>query len=367
VTDFQKGSTFVITNTALDAQLGYLQHHGTENSVLLHSKYTKQDKVLLFDEVFESFKQNGSHKYDVLRSGPIIQASLNITCDHMLTELTSAENWLQRLGRLDRFGMNSKVNIYKTILPEGIDKTGTQTSSCARFLNQLCIFQSTKAWLSFLQDKLYDNPEVSINQLYQYYREFYEDPVSQRAIEEELSLAFKKSVILINDKIIDPISIPPKSKKAGNVVKIASNSLRGDNRYVQMAVCRVSPSLDLEFTNNYAYSEEFNPAKPQANLTKSVESMRGYGEENNNLVQYMRKKHHNIKCGTGYKQARNEWDLIKEARSPETPIYLSYTPKDLAHIGKENSAHPQSVYYVTCDKQPVGAMSLAKLKQRLKT
>ncbi|QIN30669.1 CRISPR-associated endonuclease Cas3'' [Legionella longbeachae] len=363
VTEFHEGCTFVITNTALDAQLGYLQHHGKENSVLLHSKYTKQDKVFWFDEVFESFKLNGNRKYDVLRSGPIIQASLNITCDKMLTELTCAENWLQRLGRLDRFGLNSKINIYKTILPKSIDKEGKQTSSCAKFLNRLCIWQSTKAWLKFLQDKMYGKGEVSINQLYNYYREFYSDSTSQKAIKEDFLLSLKKSVNLINDKIIDPISVPPKSKNGGDVVKISANSLRGDNRFVQMAVCRVNKSLNFEFIDDYANCEEFHSEKPQASLTESIESIRGYGDDKNNLVQYMQKKHHNIKYSTGYKQARNEWELIKEARSPETPIYLSYTPKDLEPVGGRNAMHPQAVYYVISDNQPIGAMSIAKLKQ----
>lgn len=363
ISEYQQNNTFVISNTAQDAQLGYLKHHNKENSVLLHSKYTKQDKVYWFNQVFESFKRDGDRRFDVLRSGPIVQASLNISCDRMLTELTCAENWLQRLGRLDRFGVNSEVNRYTTVLPESIDKEGKQTSNCARFLNQLCIWQSTKSWLKFLQNKLHDNFEVSINQLYMYYREFYSNPASQKAIKEDFLKALKKSVDLINDKVIDPISVPQKSKRAVDAVKISANSLRSDNRFVQMAICRVTESLRYEVTNDYAYSEEFDPTAPQTNLTASVESMRGYGEDNNNLVQFMRKKHHNIKYGTGYKQARNEWELIKEARSPDAPIYLSYTPKDLEPIGGMNVAHQQAVYYVISDKQPVGAMSLDKIKQ----
>lgn len=362
ITEHQQNNTFVINNTAQDAQIGYLKHHSIENSVLLHSKYTKQDKAYWFNRVFESFKRSGNRCFHVLRSGPIVQASLNISCDRMITELTSAENWLQRLGRLDRFGVNSTPNNYITVLPDSVEKNGKQTSNCAKFLNQLCIWQSSKAWLKFLKNKMHDNFEISINQLYQYYREFYSCLTSQLAIKEDLLRALKKSVDLINNKVIDPISVSPKKRKVDDIVKISSNSLRGDNRFVQMAICRIT-SQGFEITNDYVFSEDFDSTKPQSNLTESVESMRGFGEDNNNLVQFMQKKHHNIKYGTGYKQARNEWELIKAARSPETPIYLSYTPKDLELIGGSNVAHPQAVYYVISNNQPVGAMSIDVIKE----
>ncbi len=361
MTQAQEGNAFVITNTAQDAQLGYLQHHRKENSVLLHSKYTKQDKSYWFNEVFNSFKRNGERKYDVLRSGPIVQASLNITCDRMLTEITCAENWLQRLGRLDRFGENSVVNPYITVVPQSIEVDGKQTSSCARFLNQLCVWNSTKAWMNFLKDQLYNQKVMTINQLYCIYRDFYNDKQALKLIEQDFLLALKKSVNLINEKIIDPISVPSKSKIKQGVMKISANSLRGDNRFVQMAVCQVNESLNLEFTDEYAYSEEFNPNEPQASLTESIESMRGYGDDDANLVQFIQKKHHNIKLSEGYKKARNEWELIKEARSPERPIYLSYTPEDLGIVNSK--PHSQAIYYVVTEKQSVGAMSIDKLKQ----
>lgn len=364
IAESQEGSSFVITNTALDAQLGYLQHHSVENSVLLHSKYAKQDKAYWFEQVFENFKRNGERKYDVLRSGPIVQASLNITCDRMLTEVTCAENWLQRLGRLDRFGENEGVNPYITITPKSIESDGKQVSNCARFLNQLCIWHSTKAWLNFLKDRLDSQTTVTINQLYHIYREFYADMQGRKWIEQDLLLVLKKSVELINKKIIDPISVPPKSKLKQGEVKISANSLRGDNRFVQMAICEVGEDMQLSFPENYAYCESYDLGKTQAALTESIDAMRGYGDDDANLVQFMQKKHHSIKQAEGYKKARNEWELIKEARSPERPVYLSYTPEDLRIVNSK--PHPYAIYYVISQKQPVGAMSIIKLKQYIK-
>jgi CRISPR-associated endonuclease/helicase Cas3 len=213
----------------------------------------------------------------------------------MLTEITSAENWLQRLGRLDRFGKNAAVYPYITVIPKSIEVDGKQTSSCAKFLNQLCVWNSTKAWLDFLKDHLNGQKVVTISQLYGIYREFYADLQAQERIKQDFLLSLKKSVKLINKKIIDPIFVPPKSRLRQGGIKISANSLRGDNRFVQMAVCEVSEDQQLTFTESYVYSEIFESDQPHAALTESIESMRGYGNDDANLVQFMQKKHHNIK------------------------------------------------------------------------
>jgi len=348
----QPKNTFVISNTAITAQKSFIQNQNNENALLIHSKYKKSDKAKIFNEVFECFKQNGNKSVDVLRAGPIVQASLNISADKMITEFTNAENWLQRLGRLDRFGKNSDANIYMTAVPETIVKTGKQTGACARFLSRLNTFQSAKAWREFLMDKDISNTPVTLSQIYKLYQEFYQHNASLDAVEQDLIDALKKSVQVIDGNLLDPISMPSKKKIKDGKVKIKKNSLRGDNRFVQMAVCNIAGDKAPEFLNKYAYEED----DFEENLTVSTEQIMGYGDSKQDLLAFMVKKHHNIKGG---KKSYKDTFTLNEARSPEFPIYLSYTPNDLKIV--ETNEHPNAIYYALGDKQAIGAISLDKL------
>ena len=345
----QPVSTFVISNTAITAQKSFIDNQDKENGLLLHSKFKKSDREDLFEKAFNSFKENGSRDYDVLRSGPIVQASLNITCDKMVSEMTHAENFLQRLGRLDRFGQNKKVNQYVIAITDAV-KNGKSKDSSARFLAKLHSKESAKAWFDFLENGSLVDKSLTINQIYGLYDGFYKDDKCCKLVEQDLVAALKESVQRM-DKIADPVMFPSFNKEEAKI-KIKKNSLRGDNRFVQMAVCNVSNRNDYVIQDNYAYQEQ----DFEESLTYGVEVICGYDIADQDLLAFMAKKHHNIKQA---KKAYKISQLLNEARNPETPIYLSYTPNDLNRVRAR--AHSYAIYYAIGKQQPIGAISFIKL------
>ncbi|NOX14659.1 MAG: CRISPR-associated endonuclease Cas3'' [Epsilonproteobacteria bacterium] len=348
-------NTFVISNTAIMAQRSFIEHQAKENAVLFHSKFIKKDKEYLFGEIFDSFKKEGTKKYDLLRSGPVVQASLNITCDKMISEMTHAENFLQRLGRLDRFGENSEVNSYIIAITDGV-KSGKVKDGSSRFLSKLDSLQSAKAWYEFLENSL-TKERYSINEIYELYEAFYEDENVKELIHQDLISALKKSVDMIDKNILDPRSFPKSKKDEKGGVKIKKNSLRGNSLFVQMAQCKVESADKFEILDRYAY-EELDDA-----ITIETSIIEGYGfdgkpDSQKNLLAFMAKKHHNIR---DVKKSYSDAMLRTEARDPNTPIFLSYTLKDLEKVNSQPHVYAQ--YYAIGLKQPIGILSLQQLKK----
>jgi len=187
----QPKNTIIISNTATTAQQSFIQNQATENALLFHSKYTQKDKQILSQKVFDNFKKGGKKTVNLLRSGPIIQASLNISCEKMITEFTTPENWLQRLGRLDRFAENTNINQYITAVPQTIAEKGKQISAYAKFLARFDCFQSAKAWRNFLlNQKLEDT--ITLNELYKIYDNFLSRSNSSRSNRTRSNGCFKE-------------------------------------------------------------------------------------------------------------------------------------------------------------------------------
>jgi CRISPR-associated endonuclease/helicase Cas3 len=346
-----ESSLFVISNTAITAQQSFIEHQAKENALLFHSKFTKKDKEELFDTIFENFKKGGSKKYDILRSGPVVQASLNISCKKMISEMTHAENFLQRLGRLDRFGESDEVNLYLIAITEGV-KSGKAKDGTARFLNELDSLQSTKVWYEFLENNL-TKETYTINELYAIYEDFYNDKGSIEFVTQDLISALKKSVLMIDENVLDPKSFPKSKKEDKGGVKIKKNSLRGNSLFVQMAKVKIDSATDVNILDEYAYKDV------EDGVTVEMSVIEGYGDSNKNLLSFMAKKHHNIK---EVKKAYKDAQLKTEARDPSRPIYLSYTLKDLAKVNSEPHEHAQ--YYAVGLKQPIGIISLQQLKKQ---
>ena len=353
--------TFVISNTAQTAQLGFLLQKNHENNVLFHSKFKRSDKKRWFNEVYESFKKEGSEKYDVLRSGPIVQASLNISCDQMLSEMSSPENILQRLGRLDRFGENQKINILTIALSEYI-KTGKQTGPSAKFLAKLNSLQSAKAWYNFLSenlgDKLFKLPE-----LYQLYKNFYRSSYAENEIKQDLKSAIKSSINLVTKKVTEP-TLVIKTKTDEKKMKISKNSLRGDNRFIQLAKLDVNDYQHPVFLNEYAYVLPTTEKDEFDNLTENLSMIQNLG-----LIEFIAKKHGNIDPthpvqGIKERQMSLRYKVLENySKDAEYPLYLSYIEDDLNKVGGTTIRHSEAIYYAICDEQPIGTISIRNIQE----
>jgi len=366
----QANNTIVISNTATTAQQAYIINQGRENAIVFHSKFNTHDKQVIFNKVFQNFKQQGTKKFALLRSGPIVQASLNITCDRMVTEFTSAENYLQRLGRLDRFGENEKTNLYIMAVPKKIsasDGNIVTNCACASFLKRLHSYHSAWAWYQFLQENLPENqPEqpLTIDAIYQLYRQFYQSEAAKQAVKQDLLTALADSVDLIKKKIHDPIRFI-RTAKADGKKRLKKSSLRGDSRFVQMAVYDIDAKGKGKLDDTYAIDDRQNNNGVANSYTASLDSIRQSG-----LLDYVAKKHgridpeNPIKAIPANKINQRKQLLVSAAVEPEYPIYLSYTPSDMRIKFGESTPHKAAVYYVKGSKQVIGAMSRDKIPKR---
>ncbi|MFT2111283.1 CRISPR-associated endonuclease Cas3'' [Marinomonas sp. 2405UD68-3] len=358
----QTKTTFIISNTATTAQKSFIHNLVDENAILLHSKYKKSDKRYLFNCVFEAFKRDGNNMYDVLRSGPIVQASLNISCDYMVSEMTTAENCLQRMGRLDRFGKNDLINMYTIAVPENVHNNKV-SGAVTRFLSSSNSLLSAKAWHQFLIEKTDSGKNIfTIADVYQIYKDFYQSSSLMVPIEQDTIAAMKKSATLITAKVSEPQTIITRKKQQIQRAKISNNSLRGDSRFVQMAMCNLDSKNAPVFIEEYAYTVSVDEMESVDNLTASTDLIQGYGDSANNLLAHMAKKHHNII--EGGKDSYKDFILLNDAKDPEFPIYLSYTSNDLLPVGGESARHNSAIYYCVCEKQAIGAIANKHLTQR---
>ena len=350
-------NTFVISNTAVAAQQAFIANQGKENALLFHARFKTADKKRIFDRVFDNFKRGGNRAFDLLRCGPIVQAALNISCDHMVTEFTMAENWLQRLGRLDRFGERKETNTLTTAYPAHIDGAKGD-SRCARYLRKLHALESAKAWYEFLRDNLPDEA-IPLERVYRLYRDFYQSHAMRERVGRDLLAALKKGARQINAKVHDPIRHITKPRPDAAGKRLKKSSLRGDSRYVQLARCKIGRDGAFAYINEYACDGGENV------FTLSVDEIEGYDPSGDkNLLSYMFKKHHKImrlKTGENHTRAYKSFILRDKAVEPENPIFLSYTQEDLGLT--HDSPHSHAIYYVEGENQPIGAMCIDKINQ----
>ena len=165
----------------------------------------------------------------------------------------------------------------------------------------------------------------------------------------------EESVRLIKSKVREPQTLAKPKNSDGQTPKISANSLRGDNRFVQMALCQVSDSKKPCFSDNYLIDTSVNK---NITITESLNRLRQTG-----LIDYAVQKQGRINPNQDLDQIPTSKTSLRKkrleslSRSAEYPIYLSFTPTDLRQKLGENRPHKEAIYYALCDKQPIGSIS----------
>ncbi|WP_322804596.1 CRISPR-associated endonuclease Cas3'' [Vibrio alfacsensis] len=324
-------NTIVISNTAITAQRSFLRNSDQENGFLFHAKYTMEDRSKYFKEVMESFGRNGSNRFDVLRSSPVTQASLNITSKNMVTELTCAEYWLQRLGRCDRFG-EFVSNVITTCF----------SKSTKKFLGDMKMRVNAELWLETIASM----NEVTIKELYDAYYDFHKTHRDALAVELEEALITSKD--LLEFRLPEPLMMQSTTKKE----KLKANSLRGRSRYVQMCELHVDgTSMTL---GDYVCSDEKGIT---LSLNQIASVYNGEVNEKKDLIAYHMKKTHQVR--DNYRKPRFRSTVINNATYIDKPIFVSFSQEDMSKATMKQ--HAEAIMYVTHPKQNIGVAQHKKI------
>jgi len=335
-----------IYNTAIDAQKSYIiNSNENESTVLYHSKYTKNDKLELSKRIFDNFgKKPIESNYNIIRSGPILKASLNISGDEMSSDLSSPESMLQSIGRLGRFGSKERVYNFNVVVSNSVIQKKKHSNSRAY---QLC---KSNPWMYDVMcafyDSLKDIREFTLYDIYKCYDEFYSK--NELVIQEHMIEVLKESVDKCNDPRNESFYIEHKNSSGSedneNDVDRIKHSLRSDSVFVKLATLHLGDGVKCLNT----YTDD---------ITEDVNMLTDDKGDNTNLIDLMHRKHHNIEDDYSKRYSQNI--IINEARSSNLPIYLSYTENDISKVGTDNDRN--AIYYVESDHQPIGMINLSKV------
>ena len=256
-----KGNEFFIFNTAIQSQektkcclnsLCQQKNKDNRNSgysdrlLNIHSKFTSKDKKEIFNKLYDYFGIDHHTKgaNTSVMAGPIIQASLNISSKKLFTEISSPENLLQRIGRVNRFSEyqdeEAEINIYI--------KPNKRTNF---ILSKNCIKEQSHLFIQFLINKL-DNQlssTIRLSELYDWYHEFSQSEQATSAYLEDYKHSFNATRMVFS-KLAKTVAEPYKTnltqtKDDKNIISV--NNLRSsDSLFIKPITYNIKGDAVLE-------------------------------------------------------------------------------------------------------------------------
>lgn len=144
----------------------------------------------------------------VLRTGPILQASVDLSTSYMQTEISTIDNIFQRLGRVVRWS-EAENGKYEIFIPNNTDFS---KGSIVKNLSLNGQYEIVLKFIEFLQNEIFTKPKIKLNDLYKLYFDFFNVSGVNEAYEitwENL----KKFLMIFLNKILSQLKPIPLAKK----------------------------------------------------------------------------------------------------------------------------------------------------------
>jgi CRISPR-associated endonuclease/helicase Cas3 len=232
----------------------------TNTPYLYHSNYTKSDRVRILSLIYSLYAKytNRLANKSNVTATHVIQASLDLSFNHLHESILSPESTLQRIGRCNRFGdylTKSTINIFKNI--PNLNNGENNIRSTLYSINL------TNIWFDYI--KKYDNQELTLEQFYQIYNQFNFDYANQ--IYNHLSRRFIES----SNRLVEiyPVKLFDGSKS--DIKTAGGNKLRSVNGDEVFVIARyyndINKYSDPISVNTYnKFTETFNESNNQYQL-----------------------------------------------------------------------------------------------------
>ena len=160
----------LVCNRVATAQKWYdviSEHFPTVKKILLHSRFKRSDRNKLESELIDEF--NASEEGCIVISTQVVEVSLDISFDLMITETAPLDSLIQRFGRINRVRNEKTIGKYKPIFvikpPEkGQDAKPYNLSILKRSYDILRDGELLEEkYLQTMIDAVFNEPDVEMN------------------------------------------------------------------------------------------------------------------------------------------------------------------------------------------------------------
>ncbi|WP_432407985.1 CRISPR-associated helicase Cas3' [Wukongibacter sp. M2B1] len=158
---YKKNKVLVICNTVKEAQRIYKELEGIEDVTLFHSNFIKRDRKEKEDKILQIGKRH-SKEHGIWVTTQVVEASLDIDFDILVTELSDLNGLFQRLGRCYR-NREYKGQGHNCYVFNG----GEKECSGVGYVIDKDIFNLSKQAIERIDGKLYEEEKMRlVSELY---------------------------------------------------------------------------------------------------------------------------------------------------------------------------------------------------------